>query len=160
MRSTLLKAFGAIALVVSLAALFSPVWGSGHKGGGRLEGTWDVQVSIRNCQTGAEIRNFASVTSFVFGGVVLDSTSGTPQAQRTPGQGTWRHLNGDNYRFRFKTFTFDAANNFTGWTIITHDASLDSSGSQYSSAGTAEVYAPNGNLVFTGCSSTTATRFE
>ena len=160
MRNTLVKAFGAIALVVSLAAMFTPVLGSKESGGGRLEGTWDVWVSIRNCQTGAEIRSFASVTTFVFGGITIDSTSGTPQAQRTPGQGVWSHLKGNTYRFSFKTFSFDAANNFTGWTKITHEAELDSNGNQYSSAGTAEVYAPNGTLVFTGCSSTTATRFE
>ena len=160
MSNTLLKAFGAIALVVSLAAVFTPVWGSGQDGGRRLEGTWDVQVSIRNCQTGAEIRSFASVTSFIFGGITIDSTSGTPQAQRTPGQGVWSHLSGNTYRFSFKTFSFDAGNNFTGWTKITHDAWLDSNGTQYTSAGTAEVYAPNGTLVFTGCSTTTATRFE
>lgn len=160
MRNTLLKAFGAIALVVSLVAMFTPVLGSKQTGGGRLEGTWDVQVTIRNCQTRAEIRTFPSVTSFIFGGITIDSTSGTPQAQRTPGQGVWSHLGGDAYRFSFKTFTFDAANNPTGWTIITHEADLDSKGTQYSSAGTAQVYDLNGTLVFTGCSSTTATRFE
>lgn len=160
MRNTLLKTFGAIALVVSLVAVFTPVWGSRKSGGGRLEGSWDVQVSIRNCQTGAEIRTFPSVTSFIFGGVTIDSTSGTPQALRTPGQGVWSHLSGNTYRFSFKTFTFDAANNSTGWTVITHEAELDSNGAQFTSAGTAEVYALNGTLVFTGCSSTTATRFE
>lgn len=160
MRNTFLKAFGAIALVVSLAAMFTPVSGSRQSGGGRIEGTWDAQVTIRNCQTGAEIRNFASVTSFIFGGVIIDSTSGTPQAQRTPGHGVWSHLTGDTYRFSFKYFSFDAGGNFTGWTKVTHEATLDSNGNQFSSAGTAEVYAPNGTLVFTGCSSTISNRFE
>lgn len=160
MKTMSLKAFGAIALAVSLAAMFTPVWGSGQSGGGRFEGAWDVQVSIRNCQTGAEIRKFASVTTFMFGGTLVDSTSGTPQAQRTPGQGVWSHVGGNTYRFSFKTFTFDAANIFTGWTKITHEATLDSNGTEYSSAGISEVYAPNGTLMFTGCSTTTATRFE
>lgn len=160
MRNIFLKALGGIVLVICLSALFTPAWGSGQGGGGRLEGAWDVQVSIRNCQTGAEIRSFASVTSFMFGGTLIDSTSGTPQSQRTPGHGVWSHLTGDTYRFSFKYFSFDAGGNFTGWTKVTHEALLDSNGAQFSSAGTAEVYAPNGTLVFTGCSSTTATRFE
>ena len=100
------------------------------------------------------------MTTFMFGGTLLDSTSGTPQALRTPGHGVWSHVGGNTYRFSFKTFGFDPGNNFTGWTKITHEASLDSNATQFSSAGTAEVYAPNGTLVFTGCSSTTATRFE
>ena len=160
MRNIFLKALGGIALVIGLSAMFTPTWVSGQGGGGRLAGTWDVQVTLRNCQTGAEIRSFASLTMFMFGGTMIDSTSGIPQALKTPGQGVWSHVSGDTYRFTFKSFSFDAAGNFTGWTKITHEAELDSNGKQYSSAGTAEFYAPNGTLITTGCSTTTATRFE
>jgi hypothetical protein len=160
MRNKITIALGGIALVIGLSAVFTPGWVSGQSGGGRLEGTWDVQVTIRNCQTGAEIRSFASVTSFTFGGVTFDSTSGIPQALKTPGQGVWSHVRGDTYRFSFKNFNFDAAGNFISWTKITHQADLAPNGNQYSSAGTAEFYAPNGSLISTGCSTTTATRFE
>jgi hypothetical protein len=160
MRKIFLKTIGGMALVVLLLAIFAPIWVSGQSGGGRLEGTWNVQVTLRNCQTGAEIRTFASLTTFMFGGTTLDSTSGIPQALKTPGQGVWSHVSGDTYRFSFKSFSFDAGGNFTGSTKIIHEAVLNSSGEEYSSAGTAEVYDPNGNLMFTGCSTTTATRFE
>lgn len=150
-------------MVISIIA-FGVVCGQNkselQNGGGRLEGTWDVRVAITNCQTGAEIRNFASVTTFMSGGTLLDSTSGTPQALKTPGQGVWRHVGGNTYQFSFKAFTFDGANNFTGWTIIRHQAVLDFRGNEYSSAGTAEIYAANGNQVGAGCSTTTAVRFE
>jgi hypothetical protein len=160
MRNRFLKALGGIALAICLSAMSTPAWGSGQGGGGRLEGVWDVRVTIRNCQTGAEIRSFASLTTFMFGGILIDSTSGIPQAQRTPGEGVWSHVSGDTYRFSFKSFSFDAGGNFTGWTKITHDAVLDSNGKEYVSAGGSEVYAPNGTLIATGCSTTTATRFE
>lgn len=128
------------------------------KAGGRLEGSWDVRVSLRNCQTGDVIRSFDSVTQFMSGGTVIDSTSGVPQALKTPGEGIWEHTVDSNYRFKFKSFTFDASGNYTGYTIIQHEAILDDSADNYESAGTAEIYAPNGILVATGCSSTTATR--
>ncbi len=160
MRKIILKTIGGMALAVLLVAMFAPTWVSGQSGGGRLKGTWDVQVTIRNCQTGAEIRTFASLTTFMFGGTTLDSTSGIPQALKTPGQGVWSHVHGNTYRFSFKSFSFDAGGNFTGSTKIIHEAVLDSNGEEYTSAGTAEVYDPNGNLMFTGCSTTTATRFE
>ena len=80
------------------------------------------------------------------GGTFLDSTSGIPQAQKTPGQGVWSHLNGNTYRFSFKSFSFDAANNFTGWTKVTHEATLNSKATEYTSEGIAEVYASNGVL--------------
>jgi hypothetical protein len=94
------------------------------------------------------------------GGTLLDSTSGIPQALKTPGHGVWSHVSGRTYSFSFKSFSFDAGGNFTGWTIIRHQAYLNLRATAYTSAGTAEVYDPNGNLIFTGCSSTTATRFE
>ena len=126
----------------------------------KLVGTWDVQVTIRSCLTGAAIRTFASVGTFASGGTLLDSTSGTPQSLKTPGQGVWSHTGGNTFRFRFKSFSFDANGNFTGWTIITHVAHLNRQADGYDSAGTAEVYAPTGVLLFTGCSTTTAERFE
>src|SRR5882724_7553508 len=124
MRNTFLKTAGGMALAISLLAMFAPIWVSGQSGGGRLEGTWDVQVTIRNCQTGAAIRTFASLTTFIFGGTTLDSTSGIPQALKTPGQGVWIHLNGNTYRFSFKSFSFDAGGSFTGSTKISHEAVL------------------------------------
>ena len=133
---------------------------SQNTGGGRLEGTWDVQVTIRNCQTGAEIRTFKSLGAFMSGGTMQDVTSGIPPSQRVTGVGVWSHISGNTYRFSFKSFSFDANGNFTGWQVIRHELKLDSNGTEYTSAGTAEVYDPNGNLLFTGCSTTTATRFE
>ena len=162
MRNIFLKALGAIALVICLSAMFSTAWGSGQ-GGGRLEGAWYVQVTIRNCQTGAPLRpTFASATSFMSGGTLVDTSSGLPPGTflRTPGQGVWSHVNGNTYRFSFKAFSFDAAGIYTGFMKITHEAELDSNGDQYTSAGTSEVYAPDGTLMTTGCSTTTATRFE
>ena len=146
--------------IVAFGIVFAQDKSALQNGGGRLEGTWDARVSIINCQTGAVIRSFDSIGIFMSGGTMLDSTSGMPQALKTPGQGVWRHVEGNTYQFSFKSFSFDAAGNFTGWTIIRHQAVLDFRGNEYSSAGTAEFYAANGNLVGTGCSATTAVRFE
>lgn len=165
MKNNIVKIIGgmvlAILVISTLTFLASAQSDSeSQNGGGRLEGTWDVQVTLRNCQTGAPIRTFASIGTFMFGGTMLDSTSGIPQSLHTPGQGVWSHAGGNTYRFKFKSFSFDASGNFTGWTIISHEANLNHSADGYESAGTAEVYAPNGNLLFTGCATTTATRFQ
>lgn len=133
---------------------------SSRRGNARIVGTWDVQVTIRVCQTGAAIRTFASIGTFNFGGTTLDSTSGIPQSLKTPGQGVWNYIGGRDYRFKFKSFSFDASGNFTGWTIINHRATLNRWRDEYESAGTAEVYSPTGVLLFTGCATTTAVRFE
>lgn len=161
MRKTFLKTFGGVALAISLVTMFATQKAlSEQGGGGRLDGTWDVQLTVRNCQTGAAIRTFPELTTFMFGGTMIDSTSGRPQAVKTPGQGVWSHVSGNTYHFRFKHFNFDPAGNFVGWTIVTQEATLNSDATEYTSVGTAEVYNPNGVLIFTGCSTTTATRLE
>lgn len=160
MRRIFVKTIVGTVLAVLLLGMSAPIWGSGQGGGGRLEGTWNVQVTLRKCQTGAAIRTFASLTTFMSGGTTLDSTSGVPQALKTPGHGVWSHVSGNTYRFSFKSFSFDAAGTFTGSTTITHEAELASNGDEYSSEGTAQIYDSNGNLMVTGCSTTTATRFE
>jgi len=154
--------FAGLSIVILLIALNATTGQITRKpiSAGRFEGAWNVRVSITNCQTGAEIRSFDSITTFNDGGTVVDSTSGMPQMLKTPGHGVWAHTTGQNYAFKFKAFSFDTANNYTGYTIIQHEAHLDASGDSYTSEGTLEVYSPTGMLVLTGCSTTTATRMS
>jgi hypothetical protein len=160
MKRNPLKSIGLLALVSSILVMDAPVSVSGQDGGGRLEGTWNVQVTLRNCQTGAAIRTFPSLTTFMVGGTTLDSSSGIPQVLKTPGHGVWNHVGGNIYRFSFKSFSFDTSGNFTGWTKIAHEATLNSNAAEYTSTGTAEFYNASGVLFLTGCSTTTASRFE
>lgn len=126
--------------------------------GGGLDGTWDVVTVERNCRTNAPIRSHPAVNTYMFGGTMMNIAAGTPPSRRTTGQGVWSHVRGNTYIFSFKAFTFDANNNFTGWVIIRQELNLY--GNLYFSSGTGEVYDVNGNLLFTGCSTTTGTQFE
>src|SRR5215211_8346606 len=102
-----LFAAATLCALIVVIALSGTAGQTRERGGGRIEGTWDVQVSIINCQTGGVIRTFPSVGIFMQGGTTIDSTSGLPQSLKTPGQGVWAHTTGDNYVFRFKSFSFD-----------------------------------------------------
>lgn len=180
MKNTILKTIGWTALAILMAAAFAQIPARAQeiaaeeksdrqtaegllqssKNTQGFEGTWEVEVTIRNCQTGAPIISFASLTTFFTGGTMIDSTSRLPQAAKTPGHGVWQHLTGQRYRFKFKSFNFDGGGNFTGWTTITHEADLDTDADSYASAGISQVYNPGGVLIAMGCSTTTATRFE
>lgn len=133
---------------------------SDSSGGGRLEGTWNVRVTVRDCQSGNEIQSFDSLTTFMPGGTQIDSTTRFPQSLKTPGHGYWNHTKGRSYRFGFKNFNFDAAGNYNGYVIVRQEATMNSRGTAYESEGVLGLYAPNGTLILTGCSTTTATRFE
>ncbi len=94
------------------------------------------------------------------GGTMMESQAGTPQALKTPGEGVWGHTTGNTYAFRFKFFTFNAQNVFTGWVIIAGETTVDSTGGANTGSATIEVYNPNGVLVATACAEIAGTRFE
>src|SRR6266700_4734831 len=84
--------------------------------GGRLRGTWEMQITLNDC-AGHVIRSFPSLVEFVAGGTVVESNGGTPQALKTPGEGVWRHTIDNDYAFRFKFFTFTVQTRRTGETL-------------------------------------------
>ncbi|HEY4273639.1 MAG TPA: hypothetical protein VGM65_16685 [Candidatus Udaeobacter sp.] len=127
--------------------------------GGKLQGTWEMQITLTDC-AGHVIRSFPSLIEFVAGGTIVESNAGTPQALKTPGEGVWRHTTAHDFAFRFKFFTFDAQNVFTGWTIIAGETTVDQTGNANSGTATVEVYDPNGNLLVSLCAETAGTRFE
>src|SRR5437667_10176105 len=160
MRMRLVKSIMA-SLVVACASLTmgaTTATGQGTQGG-RLQGTWEMQITLTDC-AGHVIRSFPSLIEFVAGGTVVESNAGTPQALKTPGEGVWRHTTDNNYAFRFKFFTFDAQNVFTGWTIIAGETTVDTTGNANSGTATVEVYDPNGVLLVSLCAETAGTRFD
>ncbi len=181
MKRNMMKMVGEAALMILMLATFAQVWVSAQedannedqskeqtqedlsvrrRNAGKLEGTWDVQVTVRNCQTGTAFVTFPAIATFMLGGTAIVSETSIPSSLKTPAHGVWSHIGGNTYRFKTKAFNFEASGNFIGWTIINQQAHLNRRADAYESDGSAEVYAPNGNLVFTGCSTTTATRFE
>jgi len=106
------------------------------------------------------IRSFPSLIEFAAGGTLVESNGGTPQALKTPGEGVWRHTTDNSYAFRFKFFTFNSLNVFTGWTIIAGETTVDSTGNANTGSATVKVYDPNGVLLATVCAETAGTRFE
>lgn len=148
--------FGLI-VTISLGSAFGQ---DASKGGGRLAGTWDAVVTIRDCATNNPMVTFNSIGTFAQGGTSVGSTAGIPQSRRTPEHGVWRHESGNTYSFKFKSFSFDAMGAPTGWVIVTHELELDSDANSYTSSGGVQVFAPNGNQVGQGCSTAVGTRFE
>jgi len=145
----------ACALVTMVAATAT---GQGTQGG-TLQGTWEMQITLTDC-AGHVIRSFPSLVEFAAGGTVVESNGGTPQALKTPGEGVWRHTTDNNYAFRFKFFTFNSLNVFTGWTIIAGETTVDATGDSNAGSATVEVYNPNGVLVATACAKIAGTRFH
>jgi hypothetical protein len=155
-RSIMAPLLVACALVTVVAAESAPGEGAA---GGKLQGTWEMQLTLTDC-AGHVIGSGQSVAIFMAGGTMMESQAPRPQAQKTPGEGVWRHTTDSNYAFRFKYFTFDPQNVFTGWTIIAGQLTVDETGNANAGSATVKIYNTNGNLVATACAEVAGTRFE
>lgn len=148
----------AIVIAIVIAVVTSQTGVAQSSGGGRLAGTWETTVTIRNCATGNAIVSFQSVGSFNQGGTFSGISSGNAPSTRSSEAGVWSHTKGENYRFRFKAYLFNAAGVATGYQVITHNLALDSEAASWTSEGINEVFSMNGALMSTGCSSAESTR--
>ena len=135
-----------------------------------LEGTWFVQVTLRDCASGAQIGlPFNSLVTYHRGGTLSESTSSRAFAigQRGDGQGSWSFEGHHTYHQRMVSLiNFDTAPNlpaspgfFAGWSIVTHTLELTDA-DHGTSSGTNAFYKADGTLYRTGCSTAAAVRFE
>jgi hypothetical protein len=154
----------ALCLLIVLTTVASRNVLSSQGDGGRLEGTWEALLTRRNCDTGDPLSGpLPELLTFMSGGTMLDSTSAALPSTKTPGHGVWSHVAGNTYQYSFKFFSFGppaSPTAFTGWAIVSQTLELNSTANEYTSSGTAHFYNTSGGLVGSGCSTTTATRFE
>lgn len=135
-----------------------------HKSGKRITGVWTAQVNITNCLPGnvpgpVVFASFQTMNLFGADGTYLDANSLNP-ALASPHLGYWRHVRGNKYEFAQKFYMFDAGGDPTGWRIVRHEVRLHKSGRSFTSGGYAETFDMDGLLVATGCSTSSAVRFD
>ncbi|MDH4063666.1 MAG: hypothetical protein OEW19_04645 [Acidobacteriota bacterium] len=145
-----------------------------------LVGAWSVQVTLRNCATGAPLGPpFNSLVTYHQGGTVSEAAGSLSFApgQRSPGHGVWtrepEHTFGQSM---LALILFDTPPNlpgtpefdpskpvspgfFAGWQTVTHTVT-PTSAEHITSAGTNAFYKLTGELYRTGCSTAVGQRFE
>jgi hypothetical protein len=160
MKTKLVKSIMA-PLVIACGLVSMATAGTPPKGaqGGRLEGTWNMQITVTDC-SGHVIRTFPTLVVFMAGGTLTEASGGTAPALQTGGKGVWSHTTDSNYAFRFKDFSFNAQNVFTGWSIISGETTVDETGNANAGPATVEIYNASGVLLVTLCADAVGTRFE
>jgi hypothetical protein len=128
--------------------------------GGKIEGTWRVQVTQRNCQTGAEIRRFPAMLTFAQGGTLTGTTTAFPVALRSPDQGIWSYRGGQTYRAESEAFLFNSSGTWVQTQRITQSIKLSANADTLSSNASIEFFDTSGNTMLTGCATAVATRME
>jgi len=175
---------GAVATLCLAAALVTPSNATAGQSNDSasaqgLAGAWLVQVTLRNCTTGAPLGPPSnSLVSFHRGGTIAESAGGVAFApgQRSQGHGTWAREGGHAYRqdmvalLLFDTQpnlpgtpTFDPTKPvspgfFAGWQTIGHTVQMTDP-DHFTSEGTATFYKTDGSVYRTGCSTAGGARF-
>ena len=179
MKNTITKKIGGMALAVLMLAVFAQVRVFAQedtktedqsatqtteegKQNRSLVGVWQTVVTPRNCQTGLPVApDFQGLSTYNKGGTYAEIAAGGNPILRSPGHGIWRRENGwRNYSLKFIFLRFNASGVFLGKQRITQTIELAANGDQLTSSGTVEVLDLNGNVIGSGCSTATATRFE
>ena len=140
-----------VALAAGIFAMPARATQASESQAGKLEGTWRVQVTIRDCQSGAALRTFPAMLTFAQGGTLTETTTGFPPALRSPGHGVWEKIGGHNYRAVSEAFLFNPANSWTGTQRLSQIIEIGSEPDGFKSTATNEIFDINGNLIVTGC---------
>lgn len=174
-RGPLTAMLACAAVLLPFAA--RPIAAGGPQG---LEGTWAVQITLRDCATKAPMSTVNSLVTFHKGGT-MSETPAFPSAfaigQRGDAHGTW-HQQGRRRYFQkmAASINFDTAPNLpgmpgfdptqpitpgftTGWQTVTHIVELVDA-NHLRSAGTNHFYDADRRLYRSGCSTATAERFR
>jgi hypothetical protein len=148
----------ALAMIFVLVASQSPASGQGKAR--RIEGTWQVEVTQRNCQTGAAIRTFPGLNTYLPGGALIVTGASSSPALISTGHGVWEHNGGRNFTGTLVFFRFLPDGTYAGTTKVTRNVELDGTGDEFASTESIELADPNGNVIGTGCATQIGRRLE
>ena len=125
----------------------------------RIEGTWLLQATLRQCDTGTEIPNstFPALHTFLSGGAMLSNpaTSGL-----STGHGVWTHTGGDTFKNTIRLFAFTPSGALMGIATVARDIVLSPDGRSLTSNDVSEFRDPAGNLIGSRCAAVTGQRLD
>ena len=161
MKKTYLTAISAVALAAMFVLTVAQTPASGQNSEGRrIEGTWRLEATIRDCQTGAAIETIPALHTYLTEGSMLSDTAVPPAVLRT-GHGVWKHAGGLSFTNTIIVFRFNPVNGaYAGTTTISRSIELDEKSDELTSTDVAVGADPSGNVIGTRCATTVGRRLE
>jgi hypothetical protein len=115
----------------------------------KIEGTWFVQVTVRNCVSGIALRTFPAINTFNGGHTEVDTTTGFSPSQRSPGLGNWERTGSQTYSATVLAFLFDATGAWTGTQRLRHSIEVKGDESLFTTA--VQFFDTKGTPLSAGC---------
>jgi hypothetical protein len=120
---------------------------------GDLEGTWLVDLTPSDCQTGEPAGPTAQfLYTFVPGGSLVQTSNRL--FFRSPAHGIWKHTTEQNFLATLILFRYNPDGTPSGRSDITEHMELGEGANEYTGTVVAEVSDVDGNLSFIACSTT------
>ena len=152
MKKTMLCAFASIAM--ALAGSQTTVLAQGNHS---LDGTWDISVTVLNCQTGALIRTVNSLQMFSHDGSLTETAN---TATRGGSVGKWTHVDGNTYTTQFWFYRYNPDGTFKSMAEGLNKVQLSGDGTHFTASGTVTDYDATGNVISVGCVTHAARRLN
>ena len=149
-----------LGIALTIAAGQLPAQNGGeHALARRIEGTWLVQATLRDCNTGVEIPNssFPGLHTFLSGGAMVSNpaTSGL-----STGHGVWTHTGGETFKNTIRLFAFAPSGALMGIATVVRDIILSPDGGSLTSNDVSEFRDLAGNLIGSRCAAVTGNRLD
>jgi hypothetical protein len=125
-----------------------------------LAGTWRVQLTILDCQTGQVLRTFPALFAFAQGGTLSVTTSGQFPGLNTTGLGIWEHTNGHSYSAESESFIFNTAGAWIQTSRLTRVIKVSNDGDEYTDIVGVQIFDTNGNQIVAGCGTSAGKRMK
>lgn len=156
---------GRVALVLaSLLVLGSGLTATAQSGNAEspngLEGTWRVQLTVSDCQTGQVLRTFPARFAFAKAGTLTVTTAGQFPALNTTGLGIWQHTNGHSYSAVSESFIFSPAGAWTSTSRLTRVIEVNNDGDEFTDTVALQIFDTSGNQIVTGCGTSVGSRMK
>jgi len=136
---------------IGLAASIPPLQAQEER---RLDGLWNVSVTVTNCQTGALVRTVNSLQTFHADGSVVETADSN---SRGISQGTWHHAGHHVYDATYWFYRYTPTGKFASIAEVTDKITLQPEG-KFTSVGTVEDFDADGNSISTNCFTHSAVR--
>ena len=147
---------------MTLAILLTLLMGSAGADNSTLSGTWRVDVTLTDCQSGMPLPlpHSPTLNTFLGNGSLLSALS---RSDASAGHGRWVRTGRKMFEARLQVFRFaaagTAAGTYLGTSELTKHIQLVTPDT-FTATTTVELFDVNGKPVGNGCATETAERFE
>ena len=150
-----------VAGLMTVVGLSGTTRGAGPSHGAMaIVGTWEVQVALANCDTGAELGPvFPALNTFLSEGSMLSDPAQNPATLRT-GHGVWAHAGGWEFTNTVVLFRFNTNGTYAGTQTVRRDITVSHDSDTFTARDIATTAAPDGTVTDVRCAIGRGRRLE